>query len=180
MSVSLRAAPCTPADLRIIATATASKSCNSHSSIPSATHTAPVPPHMKFAFPFVIGSEGLWEITAVGEGVSSLRTGDLAVPIVSGNAPGTVPESGTWRTSAILAEASLVRVPGGDGEEGRIDSMVAAHASSSVATALHILEDFSSKALEAGDRVVMTGASTAVAQASWVVFRWCLTYVSIL
>ena len=104
----------------------------------------------------------------MGEGVSSFRRGDLAVPIVSGKPPGTSPESGTWRTSAIFAEASLVRVAGegeGEGAGGRVEPTVLAHTSASVATALRVLEDFTPKALEAGDRVVFTGASTAVAQA---------------
>lgn len=41
---------------------------------------------------------------------------------------------------------------------------VAAHYSRSVATAIRILEDFADKELGAGDRVVFTGASSAVAQ----------------
>lgn len=119
-------------------------------------------------FPFVGGSEGLWEVTVAGEGVSSLRPGDLAIPTIPGNAPGTVPETGTWRTTATLGEALLVRVPGdGRGREavaGRVEPAVAAHISASVATAIRILEDYSPKRLEAGDRVVLTGASSAVAQ----------------
>ncbi|CAN0108227.1 unnamed protein product [Ectocarpus fasciculatus] len=41
---------------------------------------------------------------------------------------------------------------------------MAAHCSGSVATAIRILEDFAEKELGAGDRVVFTGASSAVAQ----------------
>ncbi|CAN0495688.1 unnamed protein product, partial [Hapterophycus canaliculatus] len=62
-------------------------------------------------FPFVGGSEGLWEVTTVGQGVSALRPGDLAVPVP---APVPVPaaaDGGTWRAMATLDEASLVRVP---------------------------------------------------------------------
>ncbi|CAM9997794.1 unnamed protein product, partial [Laminaria digitata] len=122
----------------------------------------PPPSHLRFKFPFVGGSEGLWEVTAAGEGVSGLRPGDLAIPTVTGNPPGclTAPETGTWRTTATLGEASLVRVPPGEGQGA--DAAVVAHCSGSVATALRVLEDFVPRGSGAGDRVVFTGASSAI------------------
>lgn len=109
------------------------------------------------------------------------------MPVVSGNDPRNgARQAGTWRTRATLTETSLVKVPihvrgsgaaaaagvleeeeeGGDG--GGIGFEVAAHCSGSVATAIRILEDFAEEELGAGDRVVFTGASSAVAQAR----RW--------
>ncbi len=138
-------------------------------------------------FPFVGGSEGLWEVTANGEGVSELAPGDLAVPAAPGNvladvlAPGE--EAGTWRTTATLPEEALVKVPTGGGARERVgggsapggrvgaELAVAAHCSSSVATAIRVLEDFAEKELGTGDRVVFTGASSAVAQVTECVFR---------
>eukprot|EP00903_Cladosiphon_okamuranus_P018572 g17095.t1 len=129
-------------------------------------------------FPFVGGGEGLWEVTASGEGVSELRPGDLAVPASPANVSAPGEEAGTWRTAATLAEAALVRVPVGavaggrdgtesapaDGGAGGVELAVAAHCSSSVATAIRVLEDYTEKELALGDRVVFTGASSAVAQ----------------
>lgn len=212
--VKLRAAPCTPADLRTLdaaaasaaataaaaATATAdtdttttttvgteatSTAQRNHPPSPSLPPPLPPPPYRSFKFPFVGGSEGLWEVTAVGEGVSGLRSGDLAIPTSTGNPPGCLaaPETGTWRTTATLGEASLVRVPQ-EAERGA-DAAVVAHCSGSVATALRVLDDFvvpsgvgsggggggggeggaEEGSLRAGDRVVFTGASSAVAQA---------------
>ncbi|CAM9665254.1 unnamed protein product [Ectocarpus sp. 6 AP-2014] len=167
VAVKLLAAPCTPADLRI-----------------AATRPPPPPSPNRHAsgtgleFPRTVGgTEALWEITAVGGDVSSLRPGDLAVPVVAGNDPGNGARqaAGTWRTRATLTEASLVKVPiggsgaaaagvleekGGDG--GGVGFEVAAHCSVSVATAIRILEDFVEKELGAGDRVVFTGASSAI------------------
>lgn len=185
VSVKLRSAPCTPADLRKLANSvstTAPTESESETPIPRPLPTAPSPPsphHLsKLRFPFVGGSEGLWEVTAHGEGVSELRPGDLAVPAAPGNVLAPDEEIGTWRTAATLAEAALVKVPAGlvaggwdgggsapGGEGGRgIGLAVAAHCSSSVATAIRVLEDYADKELAPGDRVVFTGASSAVAQ----------------
>lgn len=168
--MKLLAAPCTPADLRTTAARPPPPPSPNHHASGSALE-----------FPRTIGgTEALWEITAVGGDVSSLRPGDLAVPVVAGNDPGNGARqaAGTWRTTATLTEASLVKVPiggsgaaaagvleekGGDG--GGVGFEVAAHCSGSVATAIRILEDFAEKELGAGDRVVFTGASSAVAQA---------------
>lgn len=177
VSVKLRAAPCTPADIRTLAAASATVEKTQLSTL----SPPPPPPHLKFAFPFVGGTECLWEVTRTGEGVSSFQAGDLAIPTVPRDPPGTAPETGTWRTTATLDSASLIRVPwggGGAGSRGNgnvigldpdisgdvISPAVAAHVSASVATAIRILEDFSPKPLEKGDRVVFTGASSAVAQ----------------
>lgn len=114
----------------------------------------------------------------MGEGVSELRPGDLAVPAAPANSLAAGEETGTWRTAATLAEAVLVKVPtgvvagGGDGSEGAagderargVELAVAAHCSSSVATAIRVLEDYTEEELAPGDRVVFTGATTAVAQ----------------
>lgn len=59
--------------------------------------------------------------------------------------------------------------PGGEGAGG-VGLAVAAHCSSSVATAIRVLEDYTEE-LAPGDRVVLTGASSAVAQ---VMCRVCL------
>lgn len=198
VTVKLRSAPCTPADLRALggpigdATA-ASSEPESEAPAPKPPSTAPSPTHLgSVRFPFVGGSEGLWEVTANGEGVSELRPGDLAVPAAPAAnvlAPGD--ETGTWRTGATLAEAALVKVPTGavaggrDGGEGGsapgsggerargVELAVAAHCSSSVATAIRVLEDYTEKELEPGDRVVFTGASSAVAQVLWCGVEWC-------
>ncbi|CAM9387945.1 unnamed protein product [Pylaiella littoralis] len=202
VTVKLVAAPCTPVDLRTLATAASAAAADpssrtetdtlalhSNSSTPSqrspsSTPHSPSPPHhlSNLTFPFVGGSEGLWEVIAKGDGVSELRPGNLAVPAMMPaprNAPGAgsgsrvgnalsppEEESGMWRTAATLAEASLVRVPMeiGVGGGGWREVAVAAHCSSSVSTAIRILEDFAEKELGAGDPVVFTGASSAVAQ----------------
>ncbi|CAM9493221.1 unnamed protein product [Ectocarpus sp. 13 AM-2016] len=173
VAVKLLAAPCTPADLR---TTTARP--------PPPPPPSPNHHHASSSgleFPRTIGgTEALWEIAAVGGEVSSLRPGDLAVPVMAGNDSGNGAKqaAGTWRSRAILTEASLVKVPivwgsgaaaAGVQEEERGDGggfgvEVAAHCSGSVATAIRILEDFVEKELGAGDRVVFTGASSAVAQ----------------
>lgn len=214
--MKLVAAPCTSADLRTLAaaayaataaataaadpssrtetetlaphTSTSTSSSTSQRPPPSATQSPSLPRHLSnFAFPFVGGSEGVWEVITKGDGVSELRPGDLAVPAMMsapGNAPGaggsrtasgntlasvSGEETGTWRTAATLAEASLVRIPMENGTAGGgwPALAVAAHYSSSVATAIRILEDFAEKELAAGDRVVFTGASSAVAQVIW-------------
>ncbi|CAM9790992.1 unnamed protein product, partial [Ectocarpus fasciculatus] len=178
VAVKLLAAACTPADLRTTA---------ARPPPPPPPQLPPSPNHQPgsssaLEFPRIIGgTEALWEITAVGGHVSSLRPGDLAVPVVAGNDLGKgAGQAGTWRTRATLTEASLVKVPvGGSGatvaaaaaggleeEEGGggggVGLEMAAHCSGSVATAIRILEDFAEKELGAGDRVVFTGASSAV------------------
>lgn len=161
----MRAAACTPADLRALTLADAATATATATNI-TAPRKPPLPRHLNFTFPFVGGSEGLWEVTAAGEGVSSLRPGDLAIPTVPGKPRGTVPDTGTWRTRATLGEASLVKVPVAGGVQ--VEPIVAAHVSASMATAVRILEDFTSdEELGAGARVVFTGASSAVAQASF-------------
>ncbi|CAB1100673.1 unnamed protein product [Ectocarpus sp. CCAP 1310/34] len=172
VAVKLLAAPCTLADLRTTAARQPPPpSPNRHHGSSSGLE-----------FPRTIGgTEALWEITAVGGDVSSLRPGDLAVPVMAGNDSGNGARqaAGTWRSRAILTEASLVKVPivGGSGaaaagvlgeessDGGGVGVEVAAHCSGSVATAIRILDDFVEKELGAGDRVVFTGASSAVAQA---------------
>ena len=76
----------------------------------------------------------------------------------------------------MLGDASLVKVPPGEGQGA--NAAVVAHCAGSVATALRVLEDFAPVGsgggegrgerggVKAGDRVVFTGASSAVAQAS--------------
>lgn len=115
--------------------------------------------------PPVGGVQGLFEVSAVGEGVKTLRPGDLAIPVIpvipraSSDAGGG--PCGTWRSRASLLEEFLVKVP----REGMGDAAVAAHATASVATAIRVLADFSpERELGQGDRVVFTGASSAVAQ----------------
>lgn len=196
VGVKLLVAPCTPSDLRTLDAAaasadatvaantntmgTASTSTGQHnpSPSPSPLPPPPLPSHLSFKFPFVGGSEGLWEVTAAGEGVSWLRPGDLAIPTITGSPPGCLagPESGTWRKTAVLGDASLVKVPPGEGQGA--NAAVVAHCAGSVATALRVLEDFAPVGsgggegrgerggVKAGDRVVFTGASSAVAQAS--------------
>lgn len=233
--VKLRAAPCTPADLRTFRYQQP-KPLGSQG-IGRKRHKQEIeqeqhrqrererPPSSFFPNSRVVvgGSEGLWEITATGEGVSSLQPGDLAVPSSPTprniahkipalsctsnhrnhwNGPGVtsiVPEEdhscgagtgatmvagsrcfesddgdqsgGTWRSMATLGEGSLLRVPlpgkGSDGGGG-IAPEVLAHVSASVSTAIRVLEDFAeflpAGRLQKGDRVVLTGASTAVAQ----------------
>lgn len=183
VTVKLLAAPCTPADLRALggpvdaATRTEPDSEPPPPEPPSPT--APPPSHLgNVRYPFVGGSEGLWEVTASGEGVSALLRGDLAVPAAPGNVFAHDEETGTWRTGATLAEAALVKVPTevvtggrgggesspGEGGAGGVEPSVAAHCSSSVATAIRVLEDYTERELAPGDRVVFTGASSAVAQ----------------
>lgn len=167
------------------------------------------------------GTGGLWEVTATGAGVLSLRPGDLAIPSIPTTIPnttGTRPSmpgpafegtgarsgsgrgitvledissksetSGTvlhcsersesldgdadaWRLTTTLSESSLLRVPNsavstvaGTG----LTPEVLAHVSTSVATAIRLLEDFAplpAGRLEKGDRIVVTGAFSAVAQ----------------
>lgn len=162
VNVKLRAAPCTLTDLRILDASgrSGSLSLKSNDSFP-----LPGP---------VGGTEGVFEVTEVGEGVVSLKPGDLAVPIIPqigvtadlGTDAGTdsdynASHVGTWRSVASLSETSLVKLP----PQGVKDLSVAAHVSFSVATALRVLADFSpSKQLGEGDRIVFTGASSAVAQ----------------
>lgn len=167
------------------------------------------------------GTGGLWEVTAIGAGVSSLRPGDLAIPSTPTTIPNTtgtrpsipspaiegtgarrgyelgipVPddvsahsetsgatihrsessESGdenasTWRLTTTLSESSLLQVP--DSAVATVAGTglapeVLAHVSTSVATAIRLLEDFAPSPggrLEKGDRIVVTGAFSAVAQ----------------
>lgn len=188
VTVKLRSAPCTPADLRTLggpdgATAPSEPSPDPDSATPTqeppSTAAVPPPPHLRnVRHPFVGGGEGLWEVTATGEGVFDLRPGDLAVPAAPANVFAPAEETGTWRTAATLGEAALVKVPTGvvaggqvgvesgpgGGGAGGVEPVVAAHCSSSVATALRVLEDYTEKELAPGDRVVFTGASSAVAQ----------------
>lgn len=174
--VKLRAAPCTPADLRTFANIQASHKLHPLAASPRSSSR-------------VGGSEGLWEVTAVGEGVSSLQPGDFAIPSIPAHVsrrlfPSPVAEDspeaaadddtdahdrGTWTSMSTLKEGSLMRVPppGKGGEKGGVSAQILAHASASVATAIRILADFAptpTRGLEKGDRVVFTGASSAVAQ----------------
>lgn len=216
VSVKLRAAACTSVDLRSFSRAPPPD--GSDSSSPGS------PPFS----PRIGGSEGVFEVTATGDGVSELQRGDLVIPALpriipgnihrdvtpAGNVPGTGPATssetdsgndsgngsevrsssgngsrtnhgmsldseaavagdggGTWRSTAVLTEASLLRVPpagAGDGVEVAVavEPDVAAHVSTSMATAVRILADFgpATRELGKGDRVVFTGAYSAVAQ----------------
>ncbi|CAM9457836.1 unnamed protein product, partial [Scytosiphon promiscuus] len=131
VNVKIRGAPCTPADLRTMAAAATAVAPSATVDNPGADMRTPptmAPPtspsplsaspplHLRdLKSPLVGGSEGLWEVTAAGEGVSDLRPGDLAVPVPAAAA---ATDGGTWRAAATLDEASLVKVPatlGGDG-----------------------------------------------------------------
>ena len=52
---------------------------------------------------FVAGNEGLAQVTAVGEGVSSLKKGDWVMMIK--------PQLGTWATSRNIAAVDVAKVP---------------------------------------------------------------------
>ncbi|CAN0544942.1 unnamed protein product, partial [Ectocarpus sp. 12 AP-2014] len=94
VAVKLLAAPCTPADLRATAARPPPPSPNHHHAGSGGLE-----------FPRTIGgTEALWEIAAVGGEVSSLRPGDLAVPVMAGNDSGNGAKqaAGTWRSRAIL------------------------------------------------------------------------------
>ena len=104
---------------------------------------------IKPKIPAIGGNEGVGEVIAVGQNVTSLREGDWVIPNYSG--------WGTWRTLAMTSEKSLFRVPN--------DLPVASIATMSVnpCTAYRLLHDFEN--LHPGDVIIQNGANSAVGQA---------------
>lgn len=56
---------------------------------------------------FMVGNEGLAEVTEIGQGVSSLVPGDRVVMVI--------PQSGTWSSGATVQEQDVIKIPILDG-----------------------------------------------------------------
>ena len=55
---------------------------------------------------FVIGNEGLAEVTSVGEDVTHIRPGDRVINIK--------PQAGTWSTGTNVKESNIIKIPDGE------------------------------------------------------------------
>jgi NADPH:quinone reductase-like Zn-dependent oxidoreductase len=100
---------------------------------------------LPLSFPMVLGAEGVGEVIAVGEAVSHIPVGALAVPLSRGN----------WTSLRLLPAADVIRVPVGMG------LAQAAMLRINPATAWRLLD---MACLPAGSCVVQSGGSTAVAR----------------
>jgi len=94
------------------------------------------------------GHEGVGQVTAVGAKVSSLKPGDLVVPLE--------PCMGTWRQAATCTASALHRVPPDVPLEALATLCI------NPPSALGMLENFVN--LQPGDVVVQNGATSAVGQ----------------
>lgn len=98
----------------------------------------------------VIGNEGLFEVVAVGAGVSNVKVGDWVLP--------NVKAFGTWRTHALTRAANVVPVPRTE------DPAIAATIFINPTTAYQMLKDFVD--LQPGDWVIQNAANSAVGRAA--------------
>ncbi|KAM8796069.1 enoyl-[acyl-carrier-protein] reductase, mitochondrial [Eudromia elegans] len=101
------------------------------------------------ALPAVGGNEGVGRVLRVGRRVAALAPGDCVVPADAG--------LGTWRTEAVFAEESLLRVP------ADVPLLCAATLGVNPCTAYRMLADF--EALQPGDSVIQNAANSGVGQA---------------
>mmetsp|Transcript_12320 Transcript_12320/g.24453 ORF Transcript_12320/g.24453 Transcript_12320/m.24453 type:complete len:353 (-) Transcript_12320:18-1076(-) len=101
------------------------------------------------SLPAVGGNEGVASVTAVGDKVSGLSTGDWVIPATAG--------FGTWRSVAKCNASAVHKVP------NDIPVEAAATLAVSPCTALRMLTDFVD--LSPGDVVVQNGANSSVGQA---------------
>lgn len=122
----MRLAPVNPADINVIE--------GSYGSLP----TLPATP----------GNEGLGEVVALGEGVSSLAVGDLVRPQDGG---------GAWAQAMIADAAKCLRLPTG------LPDAQAAMLTVNPATAWCVLNTFT--ALKPGDAVLVNGPTSGVGAA---------------
>ncbi|OQS03896.1 trans-2-enoyl-CoA reductase [Thraustotheca clavata] len=104
---------------------------------------------IKAALPAIGGNEGVAQVTAIGQAVSSLKVGDRVIPAVAG--------FGTWRTEAVAKEDELLAVP------SSIPVEYAATLAVNPCTAYRLLADFAK--LGKDDVVIQNGANSAVGQA---------------
>ncbi|EJD08538.1 NAD-binding protein [Fomitiporia mediterranea MF3/22] len=102
---------------------------------------------------FVVGNEGVAEVSQVGDGVQNLKVGDRVVMVK--------PQAGTWSTGATVREQDVVKVPSVDGKD--VSDVQAATMSVNPPTAYNMLKNFVD--LREGDWVVQNGANSAVGQA---------------
>eukprot|EP00127_Corallochytrium_limacisporum_P003743 Clim_evm75s152 gene=Clim_evmTU75s152 len=103
---------------------------------------------IKPPLPAVAGNEGVGEVIAVGNQVTSLQVGDRVIPAKAG--------WGTWRTRAIAHSNELLKV------SKDLNPMDAACLSVNPCTAYRMLKDFVD--LNPGDVVLQAAATSAVGQ----------------
>ncbi|KAH0631263.1 hypothetical protein JD844_005525 [Phrynosoma platyrhinos] len=125
--VKMLAAPINPSDINMI------------------QGTYPILPDL----PAVGGNEGVGQVVKTGRSVTSLKTGDLVIPADAG--------LGTWRTEAVFAEETLLKMP------PDIPLVCAATLSVNPCTAYRMLSDF--EILKPGDSVIQNAANSGVGQA---------------
>jgi len=97
-------------------------------------------------FPFIPGTEGLGRVEAVGDGVATVRVGDLVIPM----------PRNTWQERLAVREELLIKVPA----SGPLDQL--AMLKVNPATANGLLCEFGP--LEAGDWVMQNASNGGVGQ----------------
>ncbi|KAF5388679.1 hypothetical protein D9757_004770 [Collybiopsis confluens] len=98
---------------------------------------------------YVGGTEGLAQVTQVGNGVQGLKEGDWVVM--------DKPQSGTWSTSRNVLSKDVLRLPASGLTEAHGATMTI-----NPPTAYNMLNDFVD--LKAGDWIIQNGANSAVGQ----------------
>lgn len=94
------------------------------------------------------GNECVAEVLEVGSSVTTLKAGDIVIPLSSG--------LGTWRTHAIFNEKEVLKIPEG------VPLAAASSLTVNPCTAYRMLKDFVN--LEEGDTVIQNGANSACGQ----------------
>ena len=110
--------------------------------------TYPVKPENHIGSEGIPGYDGVAEVLQCGEGVTALHTGDRVIPKRHG--------LGTWRTHAVLQEASLMKI------SCLVDPKFCATLRMGVTPAYLLLEDM--KQLKPGDWIIQNAASGVIAQ----------------
>ena len=102
LNIRFRLAPINPSDINVVEGVYPTKPEPRSSIAPEGPGSANEPC-------FIVGNEGVAEVTEIGEGVSGLKPGDRVVPCKA--------QSGTWSSDATVQEQDVIKVPDIDGKE---------------------------------------------------------------